>query len=201
VNTSDFLPTPSDLEIPPDLHASRPLCKCGAVPTFPLVGMHGDGLTHRVVPWPVVDDDGVLSVTWVKAVGRRYWCPTCGTTVRVAHRGLRRGATYGAAIIAALLHVVGIVPFGQGRDDTYAHDLVTGLPLPASERVRSGRPRWSSLRRWRRGLDGLWPTVALPHADAATRLVALLVAFGAGGPLLEVLGAAVDAHVRGGLAM
>jgi len=195
------LPTPADLAIPPDIDACRPLCACGAVPVFPLVGMHGDGLTHRVVPWPVVADAGVLSVTWVVAAGRRFWCPVCGTTVRVAHAGLRCGALYGSAVIAALLHLVAAVPFGQGRDDGHAHHLVHGRPLPASERARSGSPRWSSLRCWLRELARLWPALALPSGDSRTRLHALLAAFGLGAPLREVLDAAVSAHARGGPAM
>lgn len=171
------------------------------MPVFPLVGMHGDGLTHRVVPWPVVDDDGRLGVRWVKAVGRRFWCPSCGTTVRVAHAGLRRGATYGAAVIVALLHVVAPVPVGGGRDDTHAHDLVHGLPLPTSERARSGPPRWSSLRRWLRNLEQLWPALVLPIEGRTARLHSLLAAFGLGAPLHEVLDAAVHAHARGGCTM
>lgn len=186
---------------PPDLERCRPLCRCGAVPVFPLVGMHGDGLTHRVVPWPVVDDDGVLVVRWVRAVGRRFWCPSCGTTVRVAHPGLRRGAMYGAAVIAALLHLVASVPIGRGRDEAHAHDLVHGRPLPASERARSGPPRWSSLRRWLRDLERIWPDLVLPVQGRTARLRALLVAFGLGATLREVLDAAVNAHARGGYAM
>lgn len=163
--------------------------------------MHGDGLTHRVVPWPVLDGDDCLTVTWVIAVGRRFWCPSCRTTVRVPHAGLRRGALFGSAIIAALLHVVAAVPFGQGADDNHAHQLVHGRPLPVSELARAGNPRWSSLRRWLRGLDDLWPAVALPTGDARARLHALLAAFGLGTPLKEVLGAAVSAHAPGGPAM
>ncbi len=201
MSTPRTFPTPSDLTIPPDLDACRPRCGCGAVPPFPLVGMHGDGLTHRKVPWPIVHDDGDLEVVWVIAVGRRYWCPTCGTTKRIAHAGLRAGAIYGAALIAALLHVVASAPFGLGKDDAHAHDLATGRPLPSSERARTGTPRWSSLRRWCRDLALLWPTLALPAGDNRAALHALLTTFGLGLPLHEVLGTAVDAHVRGGLTM
>jgi hypothetical protein len=201
VTTPSPLPSPADLAIPPDIDACRPRCRCGAIPVFPLVGMHGDGLTRRVVPWPVVDDRGVLTVAWVVAVGRRFWCPICGTNARVAHAGLRRGAQYGAAIIAALLHVVAAAPLGQGRDEAHAHQLVHGLLLPPSERARSGRPRWSSLRRWCRDLARIWPSLVLPAVDTRTQLRALLAAFGLGAPLHEVLDTAVRAHARGGLAM
>lgn len=201
MNTANALLTPSDLAIPPDIDVCRPLCRCGALPIFPLVGMHGDGLTHRVVPWPVVDDGGELVIRWVCAVGRRFWCPSCGTTVRVAHAGLRRGATFGAAVIASLLHVVAPVPFGGGRDDAHAHHLAYGRSLPISERARSGPPRWSSLRRWLRDLEQLWPALVLPVSGRTARLRALLAAFGLGAPLHEVLDAAVHAHARGGSAM
>lgn len=90
---------------------------------------------------------------------------------------------------------------GQGHDDAHAHQLVHGRPLPFSERARSGRPRWSSLRRWLGALGALWPTVALPEGDTTTRLCALLATFGVGAPLHEVLDRAVLAHARGGLAM
>jgi hypothetical protein len=163
--------------------------------------MHGDGLTHRVVPWPVVDDRGALVIRWVRAVGRRFWCPVCGTTVRAAHPGLRRGASYGAAVIAALLYVVAPVPLGCGRDDAHAHGLAHGRPLPLSERARSGPPRWSSLRRWLRDLEQVWPALVLPIAGRTARLRALLAAFGVGASLREVLDAAVIAHARGGGAM
>lgn len=171
------------------------------MPRFPRVGMHGDGLTHRIVPWPLVGDDGALAVRWTLAVGRRFWCPVCGTTTRVAHPGLRRGAVYGAAIIAALLHVVAPAPLGGGRDDRHAHELVHGMPLPSAELVRSGRPRWCSLRRWLRELEATWPALVLPAAGWTARLHAFLAAFGLGAPLAEVLDAAVRAHARGGLAM
>jgi hypothetical protein len=163
--------------------------------------MHGDGLTWRVVPWPIVDDRGRLSVRWVCAVGRRFWCPTCGTTVRVAHPGLRRGATFGQAILAALLRVVAPIPVGEGRDEAHAHHLVHGKPLPASELARAGRPRWTSIRRWIRALEQIWPALPLPTAGRTARLTALLTAFGLGSPLREVLDAAVHAQARGGAAM
>lgn len=201
MNTANALLSPSDLAIPPDIDACRPLCRCGAVPLLPLVGMHGDGLTHRVVPWPVVDDASGLVVRWVRAVGRRYWCPACGTTVRVAHPGLRRGAAYGAAVIAALLYVVAPGPLGRAHDDAHAHRLAHGRPLPTSERARSGPPRWSSLRRWLRNLERIWPALVLPVSGRTARLRALLAAFGPGAPLHEVLDAAVHAHARGGGAM
>jgi hypothetical protein len=201
VNTAYTLLTPSQLAVPPKIDACRPLCPCGALPAFPLVGTHGDGLTHRVVPWPVVDGDGGLVIRWVCAVGRRFWCPSCGTTVRVTHAGLRRGATFGAAVIAALLHVVAPVRVGGGRDDEHAHRLTHGRPLPISERARSGMPRWSSLRRWLGGLEQIWPALVLPSAGRTARLRALLAAFGPGAPLHEVLDAAVLAHTRGGAAM
>jgi len=156
--------------------------------------MHGDGLTHRCVPWPTVVDGDVFTVEWVIVAGRRFWCPDCGTTVRVAHAGFRRGATFGLQLIAALLRVIAAAPIGAGRDDAHAHDLVHGRPLPVSERARSGRPRWTQLRRWLTDLDALWPSVALPSASVATRVRALLVAFGLGVPLCEVLVRAGSAH-------
>jgi hypothetical protein len=108
---------------------------------------------------------------------------------------------YGAAVIAALLHVVAPAPVGHGRDEAHAHHLVHSGPLPISERARSGPPRWSSLRRWVRDLEQIWPTLVLPVEGRTARLRALLAAFGLGQPLGEVLDAAVSAHVRGGCAM
>lgn len=163
--------------------------------------MHGDGLTWRIVPWPIVDDEGQLSVRWVRAVGRRFWCPVCGTTTRVAHAGLRRGATFGTAIIAALLRAIASVPFGEGHDEAHTHQLVHGKPLPAAERARSGRPRWSSIRRWLKALEQIWPALTLPSAGRTARLNALLTALGLGSSLSEVLDAAVHAQARGGAAM
>lgn len=163
--------------------------------------MHGDGLTRRQVPWPVLDDCGLPVVRWVQAVGRRFWCPSCRTTVRVAHRGLSRGATYGAALIALLFYVIAPPPVGAGRSEDHAHDLVHARPLPVSERARSGSARWTSLRRWLRDIHRIWPTLVLPAAGRAQRLLALLAAFGVGAPLREVLDAAVLAHARGGRAM
>lgn len=199
--TNNSLLSPAQLSVPPDIDSSRPLCSCGAIPHFPLVGMHGNGLTSRFVPWPVLDDRGVLAIDWVVAVGRRFLCPVCSTTVRVAHAGLRRGARFGVAIIAALLQLVAAVPFGQGQSHVDAHQLVHERPLPPSELARSGRPRWSSLRRWTHDLARIWPTVVLPVGDVHSRLDSLLVAFGLGAPLNEVLDAAVSTHARGGPAM
>jgi hypothetical protein len=162
--------------------------------------MHGDGLKHKTVPWPVLDDQGVLLVEWIQVVGRRFWCPICGTTVGVWPPGLRRGARFGAAVICALLRVIIPMPLGAGGDDAEAHKLVHDQALPPSERSRTGRPRWSSLRRWLRGADQIWPGLDLPGARIA-RLNALMAAFGAGAPLREVLDAAVLAHLRGGRVM
>lgn len=198
--TAPSLLTPADLLIPPDIDACRPRCRCGAVPVFPRVGMHGDGLTHRLVPWPV-ERDGSFVIAWVTAVGRRFWCPVCRATVRVAHAGLRRGATYGAAVIALLLHVVAPAPVGAGSAQACAYELVHGRPLPLSERARSGRGRWASLDRWLRDVDRIWPSLALPTSGKAQRLHAVLAAFGVGAPLSEVLDAAVRAHAPGGRAM
>lgn len=201
MSITQHLLSPAQLQVPPPIELVRPLCRCGAVPTFPLVGMHGDGLTVRIVPWPVLDGSDVLIIRWVRAVGRRFWCPACHTTVRVAHPGLRRGATFGAAIVAALLHIVAPVPIGDGRDEAHAHHLVHGKQLPASELARAGRPRWTSIRRWTRDLERIWPSLVLPAAGRAARLRALLTAFGLGAPLREVLDAAVHAQARGGAAM
>jgi len=63
--------------------------------------MHGDGLIRRTVAWPVFDQ-GHLAIRWLTAVGRRFWCPSCGVNKRVAHPGLRDGAPYAAATVAAL---------------------------------------------------------------------------------------------------
>ncbi len=163
--------------------------------------MHGDGLIRRSVPWPVVGDTGALAIQWVRAVGRRFWCPVCRSTVAICHPGLRRGATYGVAVIVALLHVITPLPLGAGGDDAGAYALVHRRKLPASERARSGRPRWSSLRRWLRDLEKLWPSLVFPLVGRTARLGALLAAFGVGASLREVLGAAIHAHARGGDAM
>jgi hypothetical protein len=201
VFTPTSFPSPADLETPPDLDAVRPLCRCGAAPAPPLVGMHGDGLIRRSVPWPVVGDAGTLAIQWVRAVGRRFWCPSCQTTASVHHPGLRHGAVFGAAVIAALLYVIALRPLGAGGDDAVAYELVYRRKLPASERARPGRPRWSSLRRWLRDLEKLWPSLVFPLVGRTARLGALLAAFGVGASLREVLGAAILAHARGGDAM
>ena len=196
---SPFLP-PSKLAIPPDLHDCRPLCPCGAIPKPGFVGMHGDGLTERLVPWPSVGDDGI-SFNWVLAVGRRYWCPICATTVRVAHAGLRPGATYSAAAILAVLLVIASPPVGAGQTEVHAHELVRGCRLPVSERARTGQPRWTSVRRWVRDLEQMWPCRVLPNTHWRTRMQAFLVSFGLGVTVTEVIDAAVSAHVLGGVAM
>ena len=202
MSTSHPLLSPSDLAIPPDIDVARPLCPCGAVPIFPCVGMHGDGLTYRKLAWPVLGDDGALAdIVWLIAVGRRYKCPACGKKVRVAHPGVQTRGLYAVPAIAALLHVVAAVPFGRGSDDSEAYQLARGDSLPASERARSGRPRWTTLRRWMRSLHLLWAAQPLPEARPRERLHALLAGFGLGMALDEVLGVAVVAHARGGLAM
>jgi hypothetical protein len=96
-----------------------------------------------------------------------------------------------------LLWVIAPVPVGDGRDEAHAHHLVHGKPLPVSELARSGRPRWTSIRRWILDLERIWPTLTLPTGGRSARLHALLAAFG----LREVVDAAVRAHVRGGAAM
>jgi hypothetical protein len=201
VITTNFFLLPAQLSSPPDIDRCRPLCGCGAVPVFPRVGMHGDGLTHRMVPWPVVKADGAVFIDWVVAVGRRFRCPVCRATVRTSHPGLRRGALFGAATIAALLHLMAGAPIGAGWSHADIFDLVSQHQLPASERARSGSPRWWSLRRWVRSLSTIWPTFALPGGNTMTRVRALLASFGLGAPLSEVIDAAVRAHLRGGFAM
>lgn len=162
--------------------------------------MHGDGITHRRVPWPILEA-GELIVRWLVVVGRRFRCPECLSTRRVTHPGLRHGATYGSAMVAALLYVVASSPLGQGLDHNDAFRLVHDRDLPISERARSGRARWSSIRRWLRSPQRIWPAMAVPSGTTQRRTDAIIAGFGIGHPLHEVLDAAVAAHAHGGLAM
>jgi len=163
--------------------------------------MHGDGVTRRIVPWPVLDAQGGFTVAWVPACGRRFWCPRCGVSCRVAQPGLSPRVTFGAAVATALLLFVAAKPLGHGGTHSAAHQLVYGEPLPASERARTGVPRWSSLLRWVRGPETRWPRLRLPDAPHPQRLTALVASFAPGGALAEVLDALTRAHAQGGPAM
>ncbi len=162
--------------------------------------MHGDGLTHRTVAWPVFEQ-GRLVIRWLTAAGRRFWCPCCGVNKRVAHPGLREGATYAAAAVAALLHVVAAPPSGAGGSEEDAFVLARGRRLPPSERCRSGTPRWSSIRRWIASMPRMWPAVICPTGGHDAQLRALMLSFGLGATAQEVVEAAVLAHARRASAM
>lgn len=164
------------------------------------MGLHGDGLIHRTVLWPVVDAGGLRIVT-VVAVGRRFWCPSCHAHHRVAHPGLERGMTYAVAAVVALLRAVVGPPIGGGMTEAEAFRLARGRDLSVSERARSGRPRWSSLRRWAAHLDVLFPAVPSWPGAWRARAEALVVGLGPGAELVGLLEAAIHAHRRGGLAM
>ncbi|MCP3960842.1 MAG: hypothetical protein GY719_23605, partial [bacterium] len=157
-------------------------------------------LTTRTVAWPVFEQ-GEFVILWVTAIGRRFWCPVCHSNTRVAHPGVGAGARYAAAAIAALLHLVGAVPFGVGTSEADAFRLARGHGVGISERGRSGRPRWTSIRRWIGDLEKRWPALILPTGDRITRLHAALLSFGLGLPGNEVVGVAVLAQARGGMAM
>ena len=160
--------------------------------------MHGDGLTRRRVPWPILLA-GELVIDWVVAVGRRYRCPDCRGVTTVSHPGLRDGATYGTVVIAALLYIIADRPLGWGWDEEAAYELARGRPLSAGERARTGRPRWWSIRRWLRDLDDLWGPVGA--GSVRQRIHAVVAGFGVGRPLHEVLDRIPHAHAHGGLAM
>lgn len=162
--------------------------------------MHGDGLTSRIVAWPVIDS-GWLVIRWVTAIGRRFRCPGCRATQRVAHPGVRRGAQYSVAAMATLLHVVAARPFGEGGSEAEAFALARRRQLPLSERARPGHPRWTSIRRWLDSLEWVWPNLVLPATGRKARLLGMLTAFGLGASLDEVVDAALRAHTLGGLAM
>lgn len=193
--------SPAQLAFPPNLVDARPRCPSGCATRRGAVGMHGDGLTHRIVPWPILNDQGGFGVWWLTVVGRRYWCPSCHRSCRVAHPGLSHRDVYGPAIAVLLLLLVGLRPLGRGHAHEDAHHLVHGKPLPFSERSRSSGARWTSLRRWVRRPEGRWPGLALPAGSYRARLSALLAAFSPGGTLVEVLDAAMSAQAQGGAAM
>lgn len=162
--------------------------------------MHGDGLTSRIIAWPVFEG-GQPVIRWVTAIGRRFRCPTCKATQRVSHPGVRRGALYSVAAVAVLLHVVAARPFGAGNSEEEAFFLAQHRKLPFSERARPGCPRWTSIRRWLGDLERIWPNLALPPSSRKARLQAMLTAFGLGAPVDEVVDAALRAHALGGITM
>jgi len=162
--------------------------------------MHGDGVTTRVVAWPVFVRDALV-IRWVVARARRFRCPVCHANVRVAHPGVGRRSRYATAAICALLHLIGAEPFGEGLSEAEAFRRARGRVIGLSERGRSGRPRWSALRRWIRDLEKRWPALLLPHVGRVGRLHAALVSFGLGRPVQEVVHTAVVAHAGEGAAM
>jgi hypothetical protein len=161
--------------------------------------MHGDGLTFRSVAWPDLTN-GTFSLARLIVVGRRYRCPSCRATRRVAHLGLRTRCLYAVPAIIAVLHRIAPIPFGRAVSQEEAYRLATHATFSISERARSGPQRWASVNRWIRDLHLLWTSLGLPE-DLRRRLNAFLVAFELGAPAQEVVDAAFLAHLREGTAM
>lgn len=159
--------------------------------------MHGDGLCHRWVPWPDLDPSlKTPGVQWIRVVGRRFWCPTCGHSVRVHHPGIDRGVAFGSVVVAMLFWLAGAKPLGKAFDEQAIYELVQGQ-LSESERLRTGKPRWYSLHRWALAVSSRWPTLLRRAGSWRTGVEAALLAFAPGGDLEAVLLAAL----RGGFAM
>jgi hypothetical protein len=94
-------------------------------------------------------------------------------------------------------------PLGLGLAEIEVQQRIRGKSATPSisERARSGRARWHALRRWVRALERWWPTLTFVGAGFRARAVAFVAAIGPGLPLPAFLEAAVQAHLRGGVAM
>lgn len=154
--------------------------------------MHGDGVVERLLPWPDWGPRGP-GVVWVAVAGRRFWCPLCRCSTRVYHPGVERGVTFGAAITALMLWLVGTAPVGKGWTELAIFKLVHEEDLSASERARAGKPRWMTLRRLAMGSADRWPAIASPITTWRDGADAFCRTFAPGGTLEAVLLAAVQA--------
>lgn len=195
------LSTPQQLAQAPLIEDVRPrFCpSCRAVSPVDgsRVGMHGDGLCYRQLLWPDLQPHPRRQwLVWVRAVGRRFWCPVCGHGVRVHHPGIERGLAFGAATVALLFWLVGDSPLGQGLDEAAIYALFQG-PLAEASSGRSGRPRWHALRRWALNVSRRWPAIVRRVGSWREGVEAALLAFAPGGDPEAV----VLAALRGGLAM
>jgi hypothetical protein len=200
--TSSVLLTPVFLAVPPNIHRSRPKnCpRCHAVATPGRVGLHGDGLRRRFVFWPV--RNGLeWRILLVPIASRRFWCPACHRVATVAHPGVGPVTRYAIAAIALVLHAIAPRPIGQGRPPTEIFEKTRHRELPASERARSGVPRWRSAQRWIDRLSSVWMHFVPPPGNRRSVLSAFVTWPRSTMPIEEWLGTVVDAHGRGGPTM
>lgn len=165
-----------------------------------LVGMHGDGVTARWVPCAVAVGDQPTFVD-VLACFRRFWCPTCRRGCLVGHPGIVPQIRASLTTVAAAVRAVVDPPLGQGLGEIDLQQRIRGAAASISERARSGRPRWHTLRRWVRALERWWPALTFVGLGFRARAMAFVAAIGPGLSVEAFLVAAVQAHLRGGAAM
>lgn len=204
MSTSCSLLTPAQLQQPPDLAHSRPTCcpRCDAVPAQGRIGLHGDGIKTRWVTITAVVDQQATFID-VRVAFRRFWCPLCRQTCLVGHPEIVARISVAVTTLAAAVHQAAQPPLGHGIAEIELQRQIQGnRATPSfSERARSGRPRWHALRRWVRTLERFWPTLTLAAQGFHARLSAFVAAIGPGLPIAAFLQAAVQAKLRGGIAM
>ena len=115
--------------------------------------------------------------------------------------GHEHGMTYAVVAVVVLLRAIVGRPLGAGMTEAEAFRLARGRDPSVSERARSGRPRWRSLRRWAARLPDFFPAVPTWPDGWRARAEALVVGLGPGADLPGLLEATVHAHRAGGLAM
>ena len=139
----------------------------------------------------------------VLACFRRFWCPVCRHGCLVGHPGIVPRIRASLATVSAAVRAVAGGPVGEGLAEIAVQGRIQGSApkVSASERARSGAPRWITLRRWVWDLERWWPALTLVGATWQARALAFTAAIGAGLPLAAFLEAAVHAHLRGGAVM
>jgi hypothetical protein len=92
---------------------------------------------------------------------------------------------------------------GEGLSERVIRDRVRrdGAAIALSERARSGRARWATLRRWVRRVAVWWPNLPSATGHFEQRAAAFVVGIGPGLAGRAFLEAAMQALVRGGAVM
>jgi hypothetical protein len=84
----------------------------------------------------------LTATRWATEV-RRYRCLACGKALTVAPRGVLRGRTYSAPVVALALFLFGV----EGQ----THDTVRdAIGVHGTARAPGERQRWTSLVKWSR---------------------------------------------------
>lgn len=110
---------------------------------------------------------------------RRFLCTACGATCTVLPKGLLPRHLYS---LFAIVHAWWLaIRMGGGLDEpaVCARQGVDRLPAGV-ETHRTGRRRWSSLRRWSARIGQWWPSLAIAGASWRERVGSLLASFVAG---------------------